>query len=324
MAVAERRRTLPRSLRVGGTILAGLVVIALAAPLLATGRPLLARGASGLEMPALRGGGSGLSATEADRRGVPIVRAPLPHDPNSNDLDAVLEPPSVAHVMGTDYLGRDLAARVVHGSRVSLAVGLWTALLSLAAGVPLGAIAGYRGGWTDSLVGRVVEAVLCVPSLLIALALLTAPPRWLADLPDPIRIAVTLALTGWTPAARYLRGEFLRLRSSDMVAAARATGAGPLRIAVRHVLPSAVTPVLVTAAFSVGAAILLEATLSFLGLGVSPPTATWGGLLGEARNHGESAWWLTLFPGSCLFLAVLSSNLVGEGLRDLLDPRSNR
>jgi peptide/nickel transport system permease protein len=173
-------------------------------------------------------------------------------------------------------------------------------------------------------VSRVVEAVLCIPSLLVALALLAATPPWLSGLSDPLRIAVVLSVTGWTPASRYLRGEFLRLRTSDMVAAARSSGAGQVRIALRHVLPSAVTPVLVTAAFSVGGAILLEAALSFLGLGVSPPTATWGGLLRDARNRGEAAWWLTLFPGICLFLAVLSCNLVGEGLRDLLDPRSKR
>lgn len=273
---------MPRSLRVGGAVLAVLLFLACAAPWVA------------------------------------------PADPNRNDLDAVLEAPSLSHLMGTDFLGRDLASRVVHGARVSLTVGLWTALLSLAAGAPLGALAGYRGGWTDSVISRAIEAVLCVPSLLVALALLAATPPWLSSLSEPMRIAVVLALTGWTPASRYLRGEFLRLRSSEMVAAARSSGASPLRIAIRHVLPSAFTPVLVTAAFSVGAAILLEAALSFLGLGVSPPTATWGGLLRDARIRGESAWWLTLFPGCCLFLAVLSCNMVGEGLRDMLDPRSKR
>ncbi len=249
-------------------------------------------------------------------------RGPIPHDPYAVDLDAVLAPPSPAHWLGTDGLGRDLAARLVHGARVSVGVGLLTALLALLVGVPLGALAGYRGGVADAVISRCVEAVLCFPSLLLALAVLATAPAWIESLPDGIRIALVLGMSGWTPVARYLRGEFLRLKGSEMVAAARASGAGHLRIALRHVLPSALAPVLVTAAFAVGAAILLEAALSFLGLGVRPPTATWGGLLTEARVHVERAWWLAVFPGAALFTAVLACNLVGEGIRDLLDPRA--
>ena len=249
-------------------------------------------------------------------------RGPIPHDPYEVDLDAVLAPPSREHWLGTDGLGRDLAARLVHGARVSVTVGLLTAVLALLVGVPLGALAGYRGGVADAVISRCVEAVLCFPSLLLALAVLATAPAWVEALPDGVRIALVLGVSGWTPVARYLRGEFLRLRSSEMVEAARASGAGHLRIALRHLLPSALAPVLVTAAFAVGAAILLEAALSFLGLGVRPPTATWGGLLTEARVHVERAWWLALFPGAALFAAVLACNLVGEGIRDLLDPRA--
>jgi len=249
-------------------------------------------------------------------------RGPIPHDPYEVDLDAVLAPPSRAHWLGTDGLGRDLAARLVHGARVSVGVGLLTAVLALLVGVPLGALAGYRGGVADAVISRCVEAVLCFPSLLLALAVLATAPAWVEALPDGVRIALVLGVSGWTPVARYLRGEFLRLRNSEMVEAARASGAGHLRIALRHLLPSALAPVLVTAAFAVGAAILLEAALSFLGLGVRPPTATWGGLLTEARVHVERAWWLALFPGAALFAAVLACNLVGEGIRDLLDPRA--
>ena len=248
----------------------------------------------------------------------------LPHDPLRVDLDAVLEPPSRHHWIGTDGLGRDLGSRLVHGGRVSLTVGILAAGMALLVGLPLGALAGYRGGWVDGLVSRAVEAILCFPGLLLALAILAMAPAWLSPLPDLLRIALVLGMTGWIPVARYLRGEFLRIRASDMVAAARASGAGHLRLVVRHILPSALAPVLVTASFAVGAAILLEAALSFIGLGVRPPTPTWGGLLTEARHHIDRAWWLALFPGIALFLAVLGCNLLGEGIRDRLDPRSPR
>jgi peptide/nickel transport system permease protein len=252
------------------------------------------------------------------------LAAPLltPHHPNSIDLQSVLEPPGEGHWMGTDALGRDLASRVIHGARVSLAVGLLAALFSLVVGVPLGALAGYRGGWPDAAIARCIETILCFPALLLVLALLSATSTWLRELSDVVRIALVLGLTGWIPVARYVRAEFMKLRNSDMVAAIRAMGGGHMRIVSRHLLPSALAPVLVTAAFAVGAAIGLEAALSFLGLGVRPPVATWGGLLSEAMEQIDRAWWLALFPGVALFIAVLGCNLVGEGIRDLLDPRS--
>ena len=196
------------------------------------------------------------------------------------------------------------------------------AALALLVGLPLGALAGWNRGAVDAAVSRGVEAVLCFPSLLLALALLATSPPWLAGLPDSVRLALVLGVTGWTPAARYVRAEFLKLGGSALVESARASGAGPIRIVIRHVLPHALAPVLVTAAFSVGSAILLEASLSFLGLGVRPPTPTWGGLLTEAAAHLERGWWLALVPGAALFLSVLGCNLAGEGLRDRLDPRS--
>jgi len=315
--VAERSR-LPRNLRGGALLLVCLLVLALAAPLLATEQPWLARREGRLVAPVVERGPRGI-----DDAGLRVLlRAPLPHDPRRLDLDAVLLPPSRAHWMGTDALGRDLAARVVHGARVSLAVGLLAAACALLVGVPLGAWAGYRGGWADAAVSRFIEALLCFPTLLLALAVLATAPAWLRGLPDVLRIALVLGITGWIPVARYLRAEFLRLRSSDVVAAARAAGGGHLRIVTRHILPSALAPVLVTAAFAVGAAITFEAALSFLGLGVRPPTATWGGLLSDARELVDRAWWLALFPGLALFLAVLGCNLLGEGIRDLLDPRA--
>ncbi|MBD3868750.1 MAG: ABC transporter permease [Acidobacteria bacterium] len=244
----------------------------------------------------------------------------LTGDPSRIDLQQVLAPPSIEHWLGTDGLGRDLAARVIHGARISLAVGLLSAFLALLAGIPLGAAAGYLRGSVDGVISRIIEAVLCFPTLLLLLALLAAGPAWLRRLPDVVQLAAVIALTAWIPIARYLRGEFLRLTGSDLVAAARASGAGHLRIVFRHLLPAALAPVLVTTAFTVAGAITLEAAISFIGLGIQPPTPSWGSLLTEARHHVDKAWWLALFPGSALFLTVLACNLAGEGLRDWLDP----
>ena len=315
------RRPRADSFRAGLALLAILGGLAVVAPLVATDQPWLAEGPDGWSCPAFRSLlGLRPVAGESMRA---VLYAPIPHSPETLDIDRLLEPPSTAHWLGTDGLGRDVAARVVHGGRVSLAVGFLAALLALGVGLPLGAVAGYRGGWADAAISRLVEAVLCFPALLLALALLSLSPDWLAELSDVARLAVVLGVTGWVPVARYLRGEFLRIRGSDMVAAARASGAGHLRLVVRHILPSALAPVLVTTAFAVGAAILLEAALSFIGLGVHPPTPTWGGMLTEARLRGVSqAWWLATFPGAGLFLAVLGCNLLGEGIRDRLDPRS--
>ena len=252
---------------------------------------------------------------------VSLVGPWLTPDPLDVDLSATLQPPSAEHLLGTDALGRDVAARLAYGGRVSLSVAALTALLSLTIGIPLGALAGYRGGWTDRAVSRLIEAISCVPTLLIAIALLAISPQALRSLPDVVRIAAVLAFAGWIPVARYLRAEFLRLRRSPMVESARASGAGEWRIAVRHLLPAAIAPIWVTAAFAAAAAILIEAALSFLGLGVQPPAPTWGGLLSEAREELTRGWWLALAPGIALFIAVLGLNQIGEGLRRWNEPR---
>lgn len=246
----------------------------------------------------------------------------FPRSPNRLDFEAVLSPPTLQHWLGTDALGRDMSARIFHGARVSLAVGLMAATFAMLLGVPLGALAGFRGGLADAAVSRTIEAVLCFPTLLLVLAILAGPPVWLGGLSDVLRIALVLGLTGWIPVARYVRADFMRLRHSEMVVAARAVGNSDWRIMLRHILPSALAPVLVTAAFAVGSAISMEAALSFLGLGVRPPVPTWGGLLAEAREQVDRAWWLALFPGAALFAAILGCNLVAEGIRDLLDPRA--
>lgn len=238
------------------------------------------------------------------------------------DLGVILQPPSTAHWLGTDGLGRDVAARLAQGGRVSLGVGLLATALALVVGVPLGAAAGFRGGALDAAVSRVVEALLCLPTLVVALAVLAAPPPPIGALPATVRVAIVLGGLGWMAVARYVRGEVLRLRASEVVAAARSAGAGDVRVLVRHVVPAALAPALVTAAFSVGAAILAEAGLSFLGLGVGFSTPSWGALLFDARTVLTRAWWLALAPGVALFVTVLGCNLVAEGLRARLDPRS--
>ena len=248
----------------------------------------------------------------------------LSNDPYQVDLSVTLEPPSSSHLLGTDALGRDVAARIAYGARVSLGVALMTALLSLLIGAPLGVAAGYRGGWIDAIVSRCIESVACIPTLLLAISLLAVSPASLRQLPDVLRVAIVLAFGGWIPVARYLRGEFMRLRSSALVESARASGAGEWRIVVHHLLPAAMAPIWVTAAFAAAAAIMVEAVLSFLGLGVQPPQPTWGGLLSEAREQINSGWWLALTPGLALFLSVWGFNQLGEGLRQWQDPRSTR
>jgi len=245
-------------------------------------------------------------------------------DPFRIDLGRTLAPPSPAHWLGTDALGRDLAARVAYGARASLSVGLLTSAFCLLVGIPLGAVAGYRGGWADAAVSRLIETIACVPTLLLAIALLAMSPGALRGVPDVVRVAVVLAAAGWIPVARYLRGEFLRLKRAEMVAAARAGGATHLRVAVRHLLPAAVAPIWVTAAFASASAIVAEAVLSFLGLGIRPPSPTWGGLLSEAREQVGTGWWLALWPGLALFAAVLGFNQIGEGLRSWRNPGNPR
>jgi peptide/nickel transport system permease protein len=245
----------------------------------------------------------------------------LAPEPNHVDLGSILAPPSAAHWFGTDGLGRDVTARLVHGARVSLLIGLTAGLLSVLIGLPIGALAGYFGGTVDTAISRLIEAALCFPALVITIALLSVGPSWLLTLPETARIAVALSVIGWTPAARFLRAEFGRLKSSDSIASARAAGAGHLRIVLRHLLPQSLGPILVTLAFGIGAAALAEATLSFVGVGISPPTASWGELLYQAMHHVGQAWWLAVFPGLALFTLVLGCNALADGLRAWLDPR---
>ncbi|MGH7384536.1 MAG: ABC transporter permease [Candidatus Rokuibacteriota bacterium] len=245
------------------------------------------------------------------------VLAPLlaPWDPNRPDTKKILNPPSRSHWLGTDPIGRDVLSRVLYGSRVSLAVGFVSVGIAAAIGVLLGAAAGYHGGVVDNVVMRLVDLMLVFPRFFLLLAVLAflKPSIW--------TIMTVIGLTGWMGVARLVRAEFLTLREREFVIWSESVGAGALRIIFRHILPNAIAPILVAMTLGIPAAILTEAGLSFLGLGVQPPYATWGNILNDGRDYIEIAWWMTLYPGLAILVTVLSYNLVGEGIRDALDPR---
>src|SRR6266536_1506166 len=240
-----------------------------------------------------------------------------PQDPASIHLPLRLDPPSSAHWFGTDELGRDILSRVIYGARISMLVGSCVVLTSLALGLIIGSIAGYYGGAIDRFVNVVLmNAFLSFPGILLAIAFIAFRG------PGIFNLVLALSLGGWVGYARLVRGQVLAAREREFVEAARALGAGDLRIVTRHILPNIIQPVIVQAAIGMAGAILAEATMSFLGLGVPPPTASWGTMLNDGRGHLFDAPHLVLFPAVAVMLAVLSFNFIGDALRDLLDPRS--
>lgn len=291
--------------------------LAFLAPLLANRKPLLERTAHGWSAPALAD--FWLEDPDLDRRAEPAtftLCAPIPFSPNTIDLGSRLARPDDLHYLGTDDLGRDVVARMIHGARVSLTVGLLATLIAVVVGSFFGAIAGYYGGAADWIVSRTIEVVLCFPFLFLVLGIVALFK------PSMSTLMIALGLTSWTSEARYVRSEFLRIREAEFAQAARASGARDGRIIFRHLLPNALAPVIVSASFGVAAAILTESALSFLGLGVPLPTASWGSILSAAHEHLDYAWWLVLFPGLAIFTTVAAFNIVGERLRDALDPKS--
>jgi len=234
---------------------------------------------------------------------------------SNQDLVNNLAAPGGAHLLGTDAIGRDVLAGMIHGSRIALSIGFVSMSISLAIGVVLGALAGFYGGWVDVFISRLIEVVITLPIFFLIITIVSMVQQgsvWL--------VMMLIGGTGWTGIARFTRGEFLRVRNMEFVSAATALGFGNSRIIFRHVLPNSLAPVLVTAAFGIAGAILTEAGLSFLGFGVPPTIVTWGSVLSDARGN-LSAWWLAVFPGLAIFLAVVAYNLVGDGLRDALDPK---
>lgn len=238
-----------------------------------------------------------------------------PCDPAAIDARHVLSPPGPGHLFGTDALGRDVLSRVLMGAGISLKVGFFAVGISVLIGVFLGALSGYYGKLVDMVIMRFVDTMLCIPSffLIITLIALFEPSIWI--------IMLVIGATSWMGVARLIRAEFLSLKRREFVLAARVAGASDLRIIFMHILPNALAPVLVYATLGIASAILVESSLSFLGIGVQPPTPSWGNILTEGKDNIEIAWWLSLFPGLAILTTVLGYNLLGEGIRDSLDPR---
>lgn len=238
-----------------------------------------------------------------------------PYNPNEIDRKEILEPPTLRHPLGTDDLGRDLLSRMIWGARISLAVGFVAVGIASLTGMILGALSGYYGGWTDRIIMRIIDIMLSIPTFFLILAVIAfvGPSIW--------NIMIVIGITSWMGVARLVRAEFLSLKEREYVLAAKAMGASDAKIIFRHILVNSLAPVLVSAVLGVASTVLVESALSFLGLGVQPPTPSWGNILTLGKDNIEIAWWLSVFPGIAILITVLGYNLLGEGIRDSIDPR---
>jgi peptide/nickel transport system permease protein len=238
-----------------------------------------------------------------------------PYDPSMIDLTQVLAAPSSAHPFGTDQLGRDVLSRMIWGARISLKVGFVATGIAILLGAILGAVSGYYGRWVDAVIMRFVDIMLCFPAFFLILAVIAIlePSIW--------NIMIIIGLTGWMGITRLVRADFISLKERDFVLAARVIGASDPRIIFIHILPNAMASILVAATLGIAGAILTESALSFLGIGVQPPTPSWGNILTAGKDNIDIAWWLSLYPGLAILITVLGYNLLGEGIRDSLDPR---
>ncbi len=245
------------------------------------------------------------------------ILAPVlsPYNPDNIDRGHILEAPGLHHPLGTDDLGRDVLSRMIYGARISLSVGFVAVGISSLIGMAVGALAGYYGGWWDSIIMRFIDIMLSIPTFFLILAVIAfvGPSIW--------NIMIVIGLTSWMGVARLVRAEFLSLKEREFVLAARAVGAGDMRIIFRHIMINSMAPVLVSAVLGVAGAVLVESALSFLGIGVQPPTPSWGNILTLGKDNIEIAWWLSVFPGLAILVTVLGYNLLGEGIRDAIDPR---
>jgi peptide/nickel transport system permease protein len=247
-----------------------------------------------------------------------------PMDPLEQNLDRYLKAPGYVDTLGktywlgTDQQGRDVLSRVIWGSRISLIVGITTVVLSGLIGVSLGILAGYRGGWVDAVISRIIDTLFAVPFILLAMSLVAILG------PSLQNVIVAIALRTWIIYARVVRGEALSLREQEFIAGAKAMGCGTTRILLLYLLPNVMSSTIVVATLNLGRMIIIESSLSFLGMGIPPPTPTWGGMLAEGRVFLDTAWWIAFFPGAVLLLTVLGTNVLGDWLRDILDPRLKR
>ena len=238
-----------------------------------------------------------------------------PYDPNAINVQNILEPPGFTHLFGTDDLGRDILSRIIWGSRISLSVGFVAVGISTFIGVILGALTGYYGGWVDRVIMRFVDIMLSIPTFFLLLAVIAFLEPGISN------IMIVIGLTSWMGVTRLVRAEFLSVKEREFTQSARAIGAGDMRIIFRHILPNSIAPVIVSAVLGVAGAILTESALSFLGIGVQPPASSWGNILTIGKDNIEIAWWLSVFPGVAILVTVLAYNLLGEGIRDAIDPR---
>lgn len=253
---------------------------------------------------------------DRDRASSFKIMPPIPYSPVETSPGQFL-PPSWKHLCGTDSTGRDIAARMLHGARISLSIGIVSQGIALSIGIMMGALAGYYRGWIDIGICRFIEILDCFPTLLLVLVVIS----FTGSQNNIFCIMAVIGATNWTGAARLVRGEFLRLGSLPFAEAARAVGASDFRVIFGHLLPNALGPILVVGTFGIASAILLESSLSFLGYGIQAPTPSWGDILMEARRYIDFAWWLAFFPGLAILITIMSYNFVGEGLRDAVDPR---
>ncbi|PKL52451.1 MAG: peptide ABC transporter permease [Nitrospira bacterium HGW-Nitrospira-1] len=245
------------------------------------------------------------------------IFAPLisPYDPNDIDRKHVLEAPGIKHPFGTDDLGRDILSRMIWGARISLSVGFVAVGIATIIGMIAGALAGYYGGWADRIIMRFIDIMLTIPTFFLILAVIAFIGAGIWN------IMIVIGITSWMGVARLVRAEFLSIKQREYVLAARAVGASDFRIIFRHIMINSMSPVLVSAILGIAGAVLVESALSFLGIGIQPPTPSWGNILTLGKDNIEIAWWLSVYPGLAILITVLGYNLLGEGIRDSIDPR---
>lgn len=309
-------------------VVASLIFVAVFADFISNDKPIVAKVNNEVVFPIFKDYAVSLGVSQWDAKYTSInwnelsyewsLFPPVRYSPKTVDktIRTLTErAPSSKHILGTDDIGRDVFAGIVHGSRYALAIGFVAMIIALSIGIVLGAIAGYYGGIIDIIISRLIELVITFPTFFLIITIVAMVQKgslWL--------IMMMIGLTGWTSIARFVRGEVLRLRNQDFIIAADALGYSTSRVIFKHVLPNALAPVLVSAAFGIASAVLVESALSFLGFGVPPTVVTWGSVLFKARSS-TSAWWLAIFPGLMIFITVSAYNLIGDALRDATDPR---